>query len=403
MIRARLYIIIYIIAASFLTACHHHHHEEEPKMKAKPMTVIFYIAGQNSLNPELQTNIDSLTASREVIPDSCNVIIFRDSPDKCTIMRLTAEEGLSTMHTYFENVNSCDSTAMLEVLQRIIRQFPANHYALTFASHATGWVPRKSPRKTFGIDRSQLTADGQNYMSMNISELQWVLEHLPHFDYIFFDACFMQDIEIAYELRHRTDWLIGSPAEIPAPGAPYDKRMLKALCTSDIEGIVNAYHDNFPNRRTWMLGEVPISAIRSASLESLARATRRYVPTLFADRTNVHTEGFQPHCDYARDWERTPEYLDYSYRFDMKTTMFRLLSEGEFAEWETAYEAAVPYHPSITSWYANHCLHSTIADPVHYGSVTMFVPLDEYNRTGLNENFHQTQWYEAAGWNETGW
>ncbi|MCR4921492.1 MAG: hypothetical protein K5945_07300 [Bacteroidaceae bacterium] len=407
MIRTRPYIIIiYLTAVALLTACHHDD-DLKPYERVMPKverTVIFYMAGQNNLNYALQVNIDSLVAAREAIPENCNVIVFRDSPDESTISQLTTKKGLTTWYQYPKNVNSCDSTAMLEVLRRIVRHFPARHYGLVYGSHATGWTPRNLVRrKTVGLDWGQIIANGKLYMSMNLSELRWTLEYLPHFDYIFFDACFMQDIEIAYELRRETDWIIASPAEIPAPGAPYDKRMLTALCTADAEGIVNSYHDGFPNRRNWPYGGVPISAIRCDSLEVLARATRQYVPTLFANRNEVSTYGFQPHCDYARNVERTPMYIDYTYHFDMKTTMYRLLSTDEFATWEAAYEAAVPYHPSVTSWHANACIHTTISDPAHYGAVAMFVPLGVYDQTGLNDSIHQTEWYKAAGWDETGW
>ena len=188
--RRRLYIIIYIIAAALLTACHHH--DEEPKYPVMPTahrTIIFYMAGQNDLNSQLQANIESLVAARASIPDSCYVIIFRDSSDKSVISRLTLKDGLTTWYEYPENLNSCDSTVMLEVLQRIIRHFPAKHYGLSYGSHATGWVPRKNaPRKTLGVDYGQIIANGTMYMSMNVNELRWTLEHLPHFDYLFFDV-----------------------------------------------------------------------------------------------------------------------------------------------------------------------------------------------------------------------
>ena len=61
-------------------------------------------------------------------------------------------------------------------------------------------------------------ADGNRYM--NISDLVTILsaDAVPHFDFVLFDACFMQSIEVAYALRNFTDYYIGSPTEIPGPG-----------------------------------------------------------------------------------------------------------------------------------------------------------------------------------------
>ena len=43
------------------------------------------------------------------------------------------------------------------------------------------------------------------------------------FRFIMFDACFMQSVEVAYELRDCCDYYIGFPAENPGPGAAYDR------------------------------------------------------------------------------------------------------------------------------------------------------------------------------------
>lgn len=65
------------------------------------------------------------------------------------------------------------------------------------------------------------TDGGSNYM--DISELKDVLRNAPHLSFLLFDACFMQSVEVVYELKEHADYIIGSPTEIPAPGAPYQK------------------------------------------------------------------------------------------------------------------------------------------------------------------------------------
>lgn len=47
-----------------------------------------------------------------------------------------------------------------------------------------------------------------------------------------FDACYMQSVEVIYQLRDRTDYFIGSPTEIPGPGAPYEA-VVPALFSQD--------------------------------------------------------------------------------------------------------------------------------------------------------------------------
>ena len=78
---------------------------------------------------------------------------------------------------------------------------------------------------------------------MNIEDLVTILsaDAVPHFDFVLFDACFMQSIEVAYALRNFTDYYIGSPTEIPGPGARYD--VLVPALFSDGEVALNIQYE----------------------------------------------------------------------------------------------------------------------------------------------------------------
>lgn len=57
---------------------------------------------------------------------------------------------------------------------------------------------------------------------MNIDDLHEALQVLPKLDFLLFDACFMESVEVAYALRDCGDYMISSPTEIPGVGAPYE-------------------------------------------------------------------------------------------------------------------------------------------------------------------------------------
>jgi hypothetical protein len=80
---------------------------------------------------------------------------------------------------------------------------------------------------------------------MLIPDMASVFSRYPKFEYILYDACFMQTVEVVYELRAAAKYIIGSPAELPGRGAPY-KQLMPALFLHDsehkiAEAIVNAY------------------------------------------------------------------------------------------------------------------------------------------------------------------
>jgi len=399
--RVGLYIII-LFGMLLVAGCHDSFElpvDPTPQPRAvAERTVIVYMAGDNSLSHFALNDTIEMRKGKDLIPEDVNFIIFLDDKEKNrkpAIYELSRKKGMQLWQEYGEEQCSTDPDAMLGTLRVIEHYFPARHYGITFWSHATGWAPeRKSSRmKTFGRDDSQANTSGK--FEMEIPVLRDVLAKLPKFDYIFFDACFMQSIEVAYELRNVTDWIIGSPAEIPGPGAPYQK-IIEALCKGDQYGIVQGYDSGYPDG---IYTGVLLSCIDCSKLEELATVTGQMLTPFYMERTEQSTSGFQIYCS---------DVSKYTYCFDMRTTMCQLLSEEDYATWMEAFDQAVPLHTlsSTNQWYArtiSYPYEARIWNPECYGGVSMFVPLNAYNTYGWNEDFRTTSWYKATGWAATGW
>ncbi len=377
--------------------------EPQPRVEAE-RTVIIYMAADNSLSAAVRGDTIEMVRGKNLIPQDVNVVIFIDGGDnRSVIYELSAKEGMKPWKRYSEPLCSTDSLVMLNILQEIETNFPARHFGITFWSHASGWSPERqsSRQKTFGKDEHADTAALEK-KEMEIPVLRDVLAQLPKFDYIFFDACFMQCIEVAYELKDLANYIVGSPAEIPGPGAPYYK-VMEALCKGDAMGIVNGYDSGYPGEYYgFYYPGVLLSCIDCSKLDALAEATGQYLIPLYMNHTEWSPTGFQFYCT---------DLVKYNYFYDMRTTMRRLLPDEDFAAWDDIYNQAVRYSLSNTNkWYTNIILpqyapnhHATVADPYSYGGVSMFVPLAVYSAYGWNEDFRKTSWYAATGWAETGW
>lgn len=369
----------------------------QPKAEAE-RTVIIYMAADNNLTEIVRGDTAEMIKGKGLIPENVNFVIYLDdNTHKPALYELSAKNGMKKLKESDEEHCSTDGETMLKVLREIQHYFPARHYSITFWSHASGWVPK---RNTFGVDVTPGTTTKEQ--EMEIPVLRDVLSQLPKLDYIFFDACFMQCIEVAYELRHCADWMIGSPAEIPGPGAPYDK-IMKALCEGDAKGIEEGYDNGYPgtyNGDSIYTG-VLLSCIDLSELEPLAQATGRLITPFYMNQTQPSTYGFQPYCN---NWWR-PHLTKYTYCFDMRTTMRRLLSEEDYTSWMEHFDRAVPIRTySSRTWLTDYlCDNPYIEDTTCYGGVSMFMPMKEYEPYGWNGEFQKTSWYAATGWQETGW
>lgn len=385
-----LYILL-LLAPFFMVACH----DTLPMPKDEfqyHRTVLVYMAGENSLSGDLWSDMEEMRLGGVSIPDSCNVLVYYDGLDLPSIYRLDAKQRLEKCYSFSKDQNSCDSLVMQLALRKMVQMSPSKHYGLVMASHASGWIPqKKAHRRTFGIDNNLNTGSDRGNET-EIQTLRGVLETLPHFDYILFDACFMQSIETAFELKEVSDWIIASPAEIPGPGAPYDV-IMKALCAADIEQIVNGYHSDYPQN---VYSGVVLSAVCTSALNELARQTAPHIITHFANRAELHSSHYQSY---------SLSYLNYTHCFDLNSVMSHLLSAEAYAQWLVCFNQAVPFRPLTTSWYSGYNYGTTchVHDSDHYGAISMFLPSQIYQSQGWNTHFHQMHWYEAAGWSQTGW
>ncbi len=66
-------------------------------------------------------------------------------------------------------------------------------------------------------------------------------------DYILFDDCYMSSIEVAYDLKDVTDYLIASPTEVMVYGYPYHIIGKYLIGNFNLEGIVNGFYDFYEN------------------------------------------------------------------------------------------------------------------------------------------------------------
>jgi len=112
------------------------------------------------------------------------------------------------------------------------------------------------------------------------------------FDFILLDACLMGSIEVAYELRNKTDYIIASPTDIIYMGFPYEQIIRELTCTEPDLRKVAADYFNFYNEMSGTFRSASISLINTKEMEQLAAITKQLITghTLDADafeRTSV--------------------------------------------------------------------------------------------------------------------
>ncbi|MBR1789872.1 MAG: helix-turn-helix domain-containing protein [Bacteroidaceae bacterium] len=371
------------LALTLLTACHDT--LPLPGTRWKQVTVVYMMA-ENSLSDYAQRDLEEIRRAMGNIPDSCRMVVYFDNSrndEQPYLLTLDNQEGEKILFQYKNDPISTDSTTVQDILNLIVRKCPAENYGLVMWSHGSGWIPAR-PQRTIGFDNGQNRTSNTG-TELEISTLGHILQQTGvHWDYVMFDACFMQGVEVAYELRNVTDWCIGSPAEIPADGAPYHILMPHFFGkASEAWRIAEEYYKYY--QETFGL---VISATKTSELDNLAASTAPLISAL----TSYPTEGVQQYMGWNEESQRYPEY------FDLGSAMAHWLSEADYALWREAVLQAVPHVYTSPTWVtAYKYFEAELTDPDHVAALSMYIPIEG---RALNESFTRTSWYKAAGWSK---
>ena len=374
-------------------------HQDEDTTTVYDRTVLVYIAGDNTLSSFVSDDLsEMLEGMREVDDRHNSLLVYIDDGSVAKLIRLEKDKKNNVIQktvASYGDWNSVNVANMTEVMNTAFSKYPARSYGLVLWSHGEGWIPKSSNTRWWG-------QDGGNYI--DIPELCGVLQTLPHLDFLLFDACFMQSVEVAYELRKYTDYLVGSPTEIPAPGAPYQEIVPAMFVgSSSAINVAKAYFDYYsngdlykgylPNR--WKKGDpwtagVSISVINTSMLEQLADETKQILPKYIKDRQTIKiSDIFNYDCrssKYYSDFDGLMRYLD--------------CEPAEYASWKAAYDLAIVYWGTTDSNYSSYGGSFSMREATGFST---YIPRVLYDSSNNNYFRQSIKWYSAAGWNETGW
>ncbi|WP_448787264.1 clostripain-related cysteine peptidase [Bacteroides graminisolvens] len=395
-------VLTVITVTTVLVACNHND-EPDPVQEEDLRTVLVYIAADNSLTSFAADDIAEMVSGFAAVDaDKNNLLVYVDTQSaKPLLYQITKDSKgavvKNILHEY-EEQNSVYPTVMAEVYNRVFSAFPAKSYGLVLWSHGDGWLPSPANISASKASTRWFGQDGTSYM--DISSLNTALNSAPHFDFILFDACFMQSVEVAYELKDRADYFIGAPNEIPGPGAYYTE-LVPAMFSqvNDLASTVaHGYYDYYATKYTGQLGSnenwtmgVTVSVLKSSEVQALAAATAAILPKYITNGSAINVSSI-----YSYDPRSTYFY------YDLKDLIKSLVASDDqtlFSAWSDAFELAVPVHLTTDKTYSSFI--NGMVSLAGSSGLSAYIPRSSY--VSLNTFYHSYAWYSAAGWSNTGW
>jgi hypothetical protein len=339
-------------------------------------TVIAYIGRDSNLTARGEDKIQSMLEGWN--GKNGNLIIYQDTAvgnsGLMEVYRENNENKIRTIREY-ENENSADPNVFKRVLNDAISLYPADSYGLIIFSHASGWLPEA----TLTSPRSFIT-DHKDEM-----ELIDMAAAIPagYFDFIVFETCFSAGIEVAYELKDKTGYIIASSAELLSPGFKeiyasslnylFEKEPKLEAFTRNVFTLMSESDTYFKS--------VTLSLIKTEKLHALGAFLRQYI-----DKEKI--SAVKPYD--VQHFDR------YSYRlfFEFEDYYSRILNdEAPGEELKTLLNECVPYKDATPSFLTGSSSWRGFDIERHSGLTTY---IEQENFPFLNREYKKLAWYRAV-------
>ena len=298
----------------------------------------------------LQTNIDSICdgiIDRKGLNNSRVLVFLSDKYNHSMLYDLQYNATTNSVDRVplkeYEGASYASAEGIADILNEVKTQASALNYALIVGAHGCGWtyasdwsrypyyarpsVTRPSDSALSGYSAADNSAAGISSFSgiqfgpdpnapltrffgsvslaenaMDISTLaEGIRESGLKMQYILFDACYMSNIETAYELKDVTNYMIASGSEIMAAGLPY-RSMWSYLNspTPNYSGIVSTSVNFYKNSSAPFCN---LAAIDCRQVEKLASVMKdinaEYQLSASVSLDSIqHLDGFRPNLFY---------------------------------------------------------------------------------------------------------
>lgn len=286
----------FIIATLFIAvgvSCSNGDNPDGPDVPVTPVgqTVFMFFPWSNSLLSDFRRTVEDMqtVVAQRSMKDERVMVFMATSEREAVLFELKKQNGrclTDTLRRYSDRPFTSRQW-LTSLFSEVMTLAPASRYGMVVGCHGLAWVPvqgQRSARKRLGsqermdeednlykeekIDKEglykeeRIDKEGDDLMHFEVQgpvttrfiggtypETQIETTDLAdamadaglHTEYILFDACYMSSVEVAYELKDVTHYLIASPTEVISYGFPYITLGKYLLGTPNYKDIADSF------------------------------------------------------------------------------------------------------------------------------------------------------------------
>lgn len=397
------------------------------EVPAKCKVLLLYSAGFNSLNNQLEADVDDMASGYLPLRNSAaaSVLVYSrrlaesrryTDPAPSYLIRLSRDAYgnvlRDTLKTWPKEMVAASVKAVNEVLTSVKELYPNADYGMIFSSHGTGWLPSGyysssritniatalSPsaglnydlvpvpyREFHGDDQIKVKSIGADNINssetyeMNIEDFAAAIP--MKLDYMIIDACLMGGVEVAYALRNKCDKLVFSPAEVLADGLCDYNTVAKRLLLSsepDLLGICSDSWELYSSQSVEWRRSLTISMVDCTRLSPLAEACRKLFSEHQSEIMSVWPDDVQGYFRFSKHWF-----------YDLEDILVKArIPESDLEDFRNAMNGCILYKNASVKFLQDFTIKT-------FCGLSMYLPSD--GNATLNEFYKTLSWNVDTG------
>lgn len=433
-----------IIATLFIVvgvSCSNGDSPDGPDVPVTPVgqTVFMFFPWSNNLLSDFRRTVEDMqtVVAQRSMKDERIMVFMATSEREAVLFELKKQNGrclTDTLRRYSDRPFTSRQW-LTSLFSEVMTLAPASRYGMVVGCHGLAWVPvqgQRNTRKRLGsqerIDEEdnlykeeRIDKEGEpndlmhfevqgpvttRFIGGTYPETQIETTDLAeamadaglHTEYILFDACYMSSVEVAYELKDVTHYLIASPTEVLSYGFPYITMGKHLLGTPNYKGIANSFISfyssyNLPYGTVAVTDCTQLDAL-AAIAQQINAATAEPINAATAEPTNAASEG---ELNTARSGKNVPNgvqimdgysptlFYDLGHLMSLKDAGTVLTAA--FAE---QLDKTVPYKGHTDQYFT--ALKDEPVDIKHYSGLNT----SQGSLNHMADRFSETAWYKAT-------
>lgn len=299
-----------LIIGSVLSSCSN---DDEPEIPETQNTIFMYLPWSSNLTNYFYQNIRDMESNIRQMGGLANdrVIVFMStSSTEASMYEIEYKNGTCT-HTPIATYSDYPFTTeegLTSLLQDLKVCAPAKKYSMIIGCHGMGWLPVNASRALYSTEKYHYEYENAGlltrYFGGTTKDFQTDISTLSNaisnanlkMEYILFDDCYMSSIEVAYELKDVTDYLIASTCEVMAYGMPYATMGKHLLGIPNYKAVCDEFYKFYSTYDAMPCGT--LSVTDCSELDEMAVIMRYINQTYKFDETKISSlqrlDGYSP-------------------------------------------------------------------------------------------------------------